>query len=62
MLPENKQKEVHPPYSPDLAPEVVDFFLFPRPKSIMKGARFADVAVIQERDSGSAIDSYRSIC
>ena len=34
-------------YSPDLAP--VDFFLFPRLKSIMKGARFADVAAIQER-------------
>jgi hypothetical protein len=27
----------------------VDFFLFPRLKSIMKGARFADVAEIQER-------------
>jgi hypothetical protein len=27
----------------------VDFFLFPRLRSIMKGARFADVAVIQER-------------
>jgi hypothetical protein len=26
-----------------------DFFLFPRLKSIMKGARFADVAAIQER-------------
>jgi hypothetical protein len=26
----------HPPYSPDLAP--ADFFLFPRLKSIMKGA------------------------
>jgi hypothetical protein len=26
-----------------------DFFLFPRQKSIMKGARFADVAAIQER-------------
>jgi hypothetical protein len=26
----------------------VDFFLFPRLKSIMKGARFADVAAIQE--------------
>jgi hypothetical protein len=25
-----------------------DFFLFPRLKSIMKGARFADVAAIQE--------------
>jgi transposase len=36
----------HPPYSPDLAP--ADFFLFPRLKSIMKGARFADVAAIQE--------------
>jgi hypothetical protein len=28
---------------------MVDFFLFPRLKSIMKGARFADVAAIQER-------------
>jgi hypothetical protein len=27
----------------------VDFFLFPRLKSIMKGARFADVAAVQER-------------
>jgi hypothetical protein len=27
----------------------VDFFLFPRLKSIMKGARFTDVAAIQER-------------
>jgi hypothetical protein len=27
----------------------VDFFLFPRLKSIMKRARFADVAAIQER-------------
>jgi hypothetical protein len=26
----------------------VDFFLFPRLNSIMKGARFADVAEIQE--------------
>jgi hypothetical protein len=27
----------------------VDFFLFPRLKSIMKGARFSDVTAIQER-------------
>jgi hypothetical protein len=27
----------------------VDFFLFPRLKSIIKGARFADVTAIQER-------------
>jgi hypothetical protein len=27
----------------------VDFILFPRLKSIMKGARFADVAAIQDR-------------
>jgi hypothetical protein len=26
----------------------VDFFLFPRLKNIMKGARYADVAAIQE--------------
>jgi len=37
----------HPPYSPDLAP--VEYFLLPGLKSIMKGARFADVAAIQER-------------
>jgi len=36
----------HPPYFPDLAP--ADFFVFPRLKSIMKGAHFADVAAIQE--------------
>jgi hypothetical protein len=27
----------------------VDFFLFPRLKSIIKGASFADLALIQER-------------
>jgi hypothetical protein len=27
----------------------VDYFLFPRLKSIMKGSRFADVAAIQKR-------------
>ena len=32
---------------PDLAP--ADFLLFPHLKSIMKGARFADMAAIQER-------------
>jgi hypothetical protein len=32
---------------------MVGFFLFPRLKSIMKGARFADVAAIQERVIGS---------
>jgi len=37
----------HPPYSPDLAP--ADFFLLPRLKSIVKGARFAEVVTIQER-------------
>lgn len=36
----------HPPYSPDLAP--ADFFLFPRLKSVLKGARFSDVDDIQE--------------
>ncbi len=37
----------HPPYSPDLVP--ADFFLFPRMKDVLKGARFADVLAIQER-------------
>jgi hypothetical protein len=36
------------PQTPDQG-STVDFFLFPRLKSIMKGARFADVAAIQER-------------
>jgi hypothetical protein len=35
-------------WAPDQG-STVDFFLFPRLKSIMKDARFADVAVIQER-------------
>jgi hypothetical protein len=39
------QKEVHPPYSPVLVP--ADTSLFPPLKIIMKGAHFADVAVIQ---------------
>jgi hypothetical protein len=52
------ETEDHSPYSPDLAPAgatsleyggLVDFFLFPRLKSIMKGACFANVAAIQER-------------
>jgi hypothetical protein len=46
-LQEGKQKGVHPPYSSDLGP--ADFFMFTRLKSIMKGARFEDVAAIQER-------------
>jgi len=36
--------------------------LFPRLKSIMKGARFADMAEIQEWVTGSTIDSYRGLC
>jgi hypothetical protein len=49
-----KQKKAHPnpliwrPQAPDHG-STVGFFLFPRLKSIMKGARFADVAAIQER-------------
>lgn len=35
----------HPPYSPDLAPN--DFFLFPKLKSTLKGARFDDIEAIQ---------------
>jgi hypothetical protein len=37
----------HTPYSPDLAS--ADCFLFPRLKSVMKGARFANVTTIHER-------------
>jgi hypothetical protein len=53
-----KNTFIHPQLLPrytDLAPS--DFFLFPRLKSIMKAARFADVAAIQERVTGSEIDS-----
>ena len=34
-----------PPYSPDLAP--CDFFLFPKPKKVMKETRFPDVQAIK---------------
>ena len=37
----------HPATSPDLAP--ADFFLFPRLKEAIKGARFADVNAIKDR-------------
>jgi hypothetical protein len=43
MIPENKQSR-----APDQG-STVDFFLFSRLKSIMKGTSFADVAAIQER-------------
>ena len=36
----------HPPYSPDLAS--ANFFLFPRLKATIKGARFADVNAIKD--------------
>ncbi|XP_035205229.1 histone-lysine N-methyltransferase SETMAR-like [Stegodyphus dumicola] len=36
----------HPPYSPDLAP--VDFFLFPKLKTSLKGTRFQDVEAIKK--------------
>jgi hypothetical protein len=39
--------EWYRPQAPDQG-STVDFFLFPCLKSIMKGARFADGAVIQE--------------
>jgi hypothetical protein len=49
-----KQKEVHPPDSPHLVPVGArsgeySGLLFPHVKSIMKGARFADVVANQER-------------
>lgn len=31
----------HPPYSPDLA--LVDYFLFPKLKTLPKGTRFQDI-------------------
>jgi hypothetical protein len=51
---QTKQKEVHrtPLILRSRAPDqgsTVDFFLFPCVKSIMKGARFADVSAVQER-------------
>jgi hypothetical protein len=54
MVPENKQNRRYKQINfiglqnnRQLAP--ADFFLFPHLKSTMKGARFADVAAIQER-------------
>jgi hypothetical protein len=50
----NRKKSTHPTpliwhlQAPDQA-STVDFFLFPRLKSIMKDACFVDVAAIQER-------------
>jgi len=35
----------HPPYSPDLAP--LDFFLFPKLKSTLKGKRFESIDEIK---------------
>ena len=44
------QKQVamlhHPPYSPDLAP--ADYFLFPKVKLQLKGARFDTIQEIQK--------------
>ena len=37
----------HPPYFPFLAP--ADFFLFPRLKAAIKGARFADLNAMKDR-------------
>jgi len=34
-----------PPYPPDLAP--CDFFLFPKPKEVIKGTRFQDSEAIE---------------
>jgi hypothetical protein len=43
----------------------VDLFLFPRLKSIVKGARFADVAEIQERVTAvpneASADSFQKL-
>jgi hypothetical protein len=44
----NRTPLIWRPQAPDQG-STVDFFLFPCLKSIMKGARFADVAAIQER-------------
>jgi hypothetical protein len=49
MVPENKQNRKKSCRRQIRGVRWVDFFLFPRLKSIMKGARFADVAAIQER-------------
>ena len=40
----------HPPYSPELAP--ADFYLFPRPKSALKGWRFCDATDIIKNETG----------
>ena len=48
FLAKNKNVFVpQPPYSPDLVP--VDFFLFPKLKTPMKGKRFATIEKIKEK-------------
>jgi hypothetical protein len=44
-----KNQQIHQLFIQFINYGTVDFVLFPRLKSIMKGARFADVAAIQER-------------
>ena len=50
----------HPPYSPDLPP--ADFFVFPRLKAAIKGARFVDVNAIKDRVTAVLADCFRKLC
>jgi hypothetical protein len=66
MVPENKQNRIYKqinfigPQAPDQG-STMDFFLFHRLKSIMKGARFVDVAAIQERVTAAFADSFQKL-
>jgi hypothetical protein len=48
MVPENRQNRKKSTHRTPHQGSMVDFFLCPRLKSIMKGARFSDVAAIEE--------------
>ena len=47
------------PYSPDLAP--CDFWLFPKPKSLLKRKRFQTINEIQENTTGQLIEIGRTV-
>ena len=50
---------IQAPYSPDLAP--CDFWLFPKPKSPLKGKRYQIVDEIQENMMGQLMAIGRTV-
>lgn len=48
---------VNPPYLPDLAP--CDFYLFPKVKSELEGARFQIIEALKEKSCMPRQEAYR---